>query len=86
MVRWLSVIHECNCYCKNSEHCDIVFTGDTELYLAAPRIAQILSNDHGVKVIKVQPAMQPATEATSTSDRGGWWLTWWLESKPARVA
>lgn len=79
--------HECNAYCKNSEHCDMVFTGDAELHIAAPRIAQIMGDDYGVRVIKVQPALQPAAAWLGrTEDKGGWWLTWWVESTPARVA
>ena len=75
--------HQCNSYCKNSEHCDMVFTGDTELHIAAPRIARILKSDHGVKVIKVQPSLQAtAGEFSGSGDinGNGWWLTWWTGS------
>ena len=75
--------HQCNSYCKYSEHCDMVFTGDTELHIAALRITQILKSNHGVKVIKVQSALQPTigeSTAGNPINRDGWWLAWWTGS------
>jgi hypothetical protein len=89
ILRSLDMTHECNSYCKNSEHCDMVFTGDTDLHIAAPRIAEILSKDHGVKVVKVQPALGPANVESTKVDsmgRGGWWLTWWTAPALGKVA
>ncbi|MDA0733637.1 MAG: hypothetical protein O2909_03160 [Chloroflexi bacterium] len=81
--------HQCNSYCKHSEHCDMVFTGDTELHIAALRITQILKSNHGVQVVKVQSALQPAigdSLAGSPISRAGWWLAWWTGHALDRAA
>ncbi len=82
--------HECNGYCGNGKHCDLVFTGDTELLVAAPRIARILDSDHGVQVVKVQAAAETAktamTSQPGTWEDGGWWLVWWTNLQSAEAA
>ncbi len=58
--------HECNGYCEYGKHCDLVFTGDTELVIAAPTIARIMDSDHGLQVLKVQPASEVARTAITS--------------------
>jgi hypothetical protein len=83
-MRLLGLVHECNSHCGSSEHCDMVYIGEVDLHLAAPKIAQILQSDYGVKVVKVQAAPEPAVSSASSRDAesgaGGWWLTWWVEN------
>lgn len=84
MVRLLGLVHECNSHCGSSERCDMVYTGHVDLQLAAPKIAQILQTDYGVKVVKVQAAPEPAVGNASSQDvesgAGGWWLTCWVKT------
>ncbi len=77
--------HPCNAYCRDGEHCDLVYTDRK----AQPgHIAQVYGYRHGLRVLRCDPAC----EAPALASQQGYeilsghkmvderrWLVWWTD-------
>ena len=82
--------HACNARCRDSRHCDLVYTSTTHPLATWRHLAEQYARVYGVRVVEMQPATEAppleahararlrslAGEPEPAGDRARW-LVWW---------